>query len=114
MILEACGKINWSLDITGLREDGYHLMDMLMQPVTLSDTITLLPGEDLSLVSEGFPKLKADDRHLALRAARLLKEQKINVTQVAYTVGFSNLAHFSTIFRKHFGVSPSEYAEREA
>ncbi len=48
------------------------------------------------------------------QAARLLKEQKINVTQVAYTVGFSNLAHFSTIFRKHFGVSPSEYAERDA
>ena len=47
------------------------------------------------------------------QAARLLKEQKINVTQVAYTVGFSNLAHFSTIFRKHFGVSPSEYVERE-
>ena len=47
------------------------------------------------------------------QAARLLKEQKINVTQVAYTVGFSNLAHFSTIFRKHFGMSPSEYVERE-
>ena len=47
------------------------------------------------------------------QAARLLKEQKINVTQVAYTVGFSNLAHFSTIFRKHFGVAPSEYADRE-
>ncbi len=48
------------------------------------------------------------------QAARLLREQKINVTQVAYTVGFSNLAHFSTIFRKHFGVSPSEYVERES
>ena len=47
------------------------------------------------------------------QAARLLREQKLNVTQVAYTVGFSNLAHFSTIFRKHFGVAPSEYAERE-
>lgn len=47
------------------------------------------------------------------QAARLLKEQKINVTQVAYTVGFSNLAHFSTIFRKQFGVSPSEYAEAQ-
>ena len=46
------------------------------------------------------------------QAARLLKEQKINVTQVAYTVGFSNLAHFSTIFRKHFGLSPTEYAEQ--
>ncbi|MCR4809334.1 MAG: response regulator [Prevotella sp.] len=47
------------------------------------------------------------------QAARLLKEQKINITQVAYTVGFSNLAHFSTVFRKHFGVAPSEYADSE-
>jgi AraC-like DNA-binding protein len=47
------------------------------------------------------------------QAARLLKEQKINITQVAYTVGFSNLAHFSTVFRKHFGISPKEYVERE-
>jgi len=46
------------------------------------------------------------------QAARLLKEQKINVTQVAYAVGFGNLAHFSTIFRRHFGISPTEYAER--
>ena len=74
MQLEAHAKINWSLDITGLREDGYHLMDMLMQPVTLSDTITLLPAPDLSLVTDGTPLLKADERHLALRAARLLKE----------------------------------------
>lgn len=45
------------------------------------------------------------------QAARLLREQKINVTQVTYIVGFANLAHFSTVFRKHFGVSPSDYAE---
>jgi AraC-like DNA-binding protein len=47
------------------------------------------------------------------QAARLLREQKINVTQVAYTVGFSNLAHFSTVFRKHFGMSPSEYVDSQ-
>ena len=46
------------------------------------------------------------------QAARLLKEQKINVTQVAYSVGFSTLAHFSTVFRKQFGVSPTEYVEQ--
>ncbi len=52
-------------------------------------------------------------RNLRLeQAARLLKEQKVNVTQVAYTVGFSNLAHFSTVFRKQFGVSPTEYIEQ--
>ena len=48
------------------------------------------------------------------QAVRLLKEQKVNVTQVAYAVGFSNLAHFSTVFRKQFGVSPTEYIEQKA
>ena len=48
------------------------------------------------------------------QAVRLLEDQKINVTQVAYAVGFSNLAHFSTVFRKQFGVSPSEYVEQKA
>jgi DNA-binding response OmpR family regulator len=46
------------------------------------------------------------------QAVRLLKEQKVNVTQVAYAVGFSTLAHFSTVFRKQFGVSPSDYIEQ--
>ena len=46
------------------------------------------------------------------QAVRLLKEQKVNVTQVAYAVGFSNVAHFSTVFRKQFGVSPSVYIEQ--
>ena len=73
MLVEACAKINWSLDITGVREDGYHLMDMLMQPVSLRDTIRLQPAEDLSLTTSGFPLLRPDENHLALRAARLLK-----------------------------------------
>ena len=42
-------------------------------------------------------------------AARLIKERKVNPTQVAYAVGFANYSHFSTTFRKHFGVSPSDY-----
>ena len=74
MQLEARAKINWSLDITGCREDGYHLMDMLMQPVSLSDTVTLLPAAELSLTTDGFPRLRADERHLAMRAAKLLKD----------------------------------------
>lgn len=51
-------------------------------------------------------------RNLRLeQAARLIGEGKINITQVAYSVGFNNQTHFSTIFKKHFGMSPSEYAE---
>lgn len=45
------------------------------------------------------------------QAARLIIEGKINITQVTYAVGFNNQTHFSTVFRKHFGMSPTEYAE---
>ena len=52
-------------------------------------------------------------RNLRLeQAARLIKERKINVTQVAYAVGFNNQTHFSTIFKKHFGMTPTEFAEK--
>lgn len=53
-------------------------------------------------------------RNLRLeQAARLIRERKINVTQVAYAVGFNNQTHFSTIFRKNFGMTPTEYAENK-
>lgn len=49
-------------------------------------------------------------RNLRLeQAARLLREGQLNVSEVAYAVGFVNLGHFSKIFRQHFGVSPSQY-----
>ena len=51
-------------------------------------------------------------RNLRLeQAARLIREGKINVTQVAYTVGFNNQSHFSTLFKKHFGSTPTEYSQ---
>lgn len=52
-------------------------------------------------------------RNLRLQqAARLIKEKKQNVTQIAYAVGFNSQSHFSSAFKKHFGMSPSEYAEQ--
>ncbi len=38
--LNSNGKINIGLNVTGRREDGYHLLDMVMVPISLSDTMT--------------------------------------------------------------------------
>ncbi len=48
------------------------------------------------------------------QAARLLREQKVNISQVAYSVGYSSLPYFSAVFRKHFGMSPREFADQHA
>ena len=68
---EAYAKINWCLDVVGKRNDGYHLLDMVMQPVTLHDTLTIRSSDTLSLrVSDS--TVPAGPDNLVLRAARLL------------------------------------------
>ncbi len=74
MLIEAFAKINWSLNITGVRPDGYHLMDMLMQPVSICDEITLQKAPSFSLSVSGYPPVRADRTNLAWKAAELLKE----------------------------------------
>lgn len=43
------------------------------------------------------------------RACELLKRQDIEVTQVAYKIGFTSQPHFSSHFKRYTGFSPSEY-----
>lgn len=43
-------------------------------------------------------------------AARLLKEEKLSVSDVGYQLGFTNLSHFSRIFHKHTGMKPKQYS----
>ena len=43
------------------------------------------------------------------RAAQLLDQRKLNISEVAYSVGFNDRKYFSKEFKKQFGKSPSEY-----
>ncbi len=49
-------------------------------------------------------------RNLRLqRATELFQSQYDNVSQIAYTVGFSNLSYFTKCFKEKYGVTPSDY-----
>jgi len=48
------------------------------------------------------------------RAANLLSQNKINVTDIAFMVGFQDLNYFGKAFKKAYGFSPTEYAKRAA
>ena len=43
-------------------------------------------------------------------AARLLKEEKLSVSDVGYQLGFTNLSHFSRVFKEHIGMKPKQYS----
>lgn len=45
------------------------------------------------------------------RAAKLIKEGKYTISEIADMTGFSTLSHFSTSFKKQFGATPSEYSK---
>ena len=75
MRIEARAKINWTLDILGRREDGYHLMDMLMQSVALSDLITLEDAEETRLTISNCPWLTCGEDNLMMKAVRAMQQE---------------------------------------
>ncbi len=73
LTVTACAKVNLSLFITGQRPDGYHLLDMVMQSVSLQDELRLEEAEDIALLGDMAGAGSQDN--LAVRAARLLAQQ---------------------------------------
>jgi DNA-binding response OmpR family regulator len=47
------------------------------------------------------------------RGAQYLRESQLNVSEIAYKVGFNNHKYFSKYFHEEYGISPSEYQKKE-
>ncbi|MDX8339596.1 two-component regulator propeller domain-containing protein [Draconibacterium sp. IB214405] len=47
------------------------------------------------------------------QATYLLTNKKLTVSEVAYSLGYSNLSHFSNSFKSHYGMSPTEFASKQ-
>ena len=94
--------INDNLDSPDLR------VEMLSEEVGLSRAQLHRRIKEITGISTG-----EFIRNIRLKkAAELLAENKVNISQVAYMVGFSSQTHFSTAFRKFYGISPTEYINR--
>jgi len=65
-------KINLSLDVTGVRDDGYHLLRMITQSVSLHDTVTIERcGSGIKVICNN-EEVPADEKNTAYRAAASL------------------------------------------
>jgi len=47
------------------------------------------------------------------RAAQILSQSKMNISEVAYSVGFNDLSYFGKCFKKKYGESPTEFMKRK-
>ncbi|WP_315081496.1 4-(cytidine 5'-diphospho)-2-C-methyl-D-erythritol kinase [uncultured Clostridium sp.] len=74
MNVKAYAKINISLDVIGKREDGYHLLKMIMQNIDLYDIVQVekIPSGIKLKCNKSY--VPTDERNLAYKAAKLFKE----------------------------------------
>ena len=74
--IKALAKINIGLDVTGIRDDGYHEVRMIMQTVNLFDKVTITRTTDGSItMSTNLKFLPVNDDNLCIKAAKLLIEE---------------------------------------
>ncbi|MDV4149504.1 4-(cytidine 5'-diphospho)-2-C-methyl-D-erythritol kinase [Clostridium sp. AL.422] len=75
MRIKAYAKINLSLDIIGKREDGYHLLEMIMQSIDLYDELNIEKQNKDITIKCNKPYVPTDERNLAYKAAKLFIEK---------------------------------------
>lgn len=75
--IKSYGKVNLSLDICGVREDGYHVLESIMHKISLCDDVivkwTKLPQDNIDInltCNKRF--LPTDERNLAYKGAKLM------------------------------------------
>lgn len=78
--LQAYAKINLGLDVIRKREDGYHEVRMIMQSISLADTLLLRKSSEAGIFLNSHdgtenPDVPMDSTNLVYRAIQLLKEE---------------------------------------
>ena len=72
MKIEAKGKVNLSLDVLGIRPDGYHELDMIMAEIDLSDVLDVVPAAEDEIVCEG---MHLPENNTLSKALKVLREK---------------------------------------
>lgn len=73
--LNAYAKVNLTLDVGGVRPDGYHDIESVMHTIALHDSITLREaGEGVELIVLDGAAVPADHRNLVVRTAEMLRD----------------------------------------
>lgn len=75
MRIKAYAKVNISLDIVGKREDGYHLLEMIMQSIDLYDELNIEKQNKGITIKCNKSYVPIDERNLAYKAAKLFMEK---------------------------------------
>lgn len=90
MKIRAYAKVNISLDVVGKREDGYHLLRMIMQNIDLYDEIIVEKQSRDITIECNKNYVPTDSRNLAYKAAVAFKE-RYNISEGLKIKIFKNI-----------------------
>ncbi len=99
----------------------HYARELILQNLSKPLSVTELShqvGLNEFLLKRGFHQVFSTSpwkmgREERLEAAkRLLADQDISITEVAYRIGYANLCSFSDAFRRKFGISPKKYQKK--
>ena len=93
MTIAAYAKVNFTLEVLGVRPDGYHELRSVVVPISLADEVVLEPADEVTLEVVGcggrgataLPDIGVED-NLAMRAARLMRRVSGRKEGVAITL----------------------------
>ena len=74
VVVAAPAKLNLALDVTGFAPNGYHTVDMVMQAISLYETVEIMKSNGYSLRCPG-SLVPTDDKNTATKAAALFFQE---------------------------------------
>lgn len=124
---KAYAKLNLTLDVLGLRSDGYHDLQMIMHSVSLCDDVTVKVTEQGTWrVSGSDPAMPRDEKNLAWKAVEayfdgtglnpgveIFIEKRIP-SEAGMAGGSSDAAAVLRGLNRHFGLHDAEELARRA
>ncbi len=74
--LKARAKVNIGLDITGVLENGYHLVDMIMQTLQLHDEVTIRKKRETGIeIRSNLRYLPVNENNIVYQAAKMMVDE---------------------------------------
>lgn len=101
-------------DITYIRQAKTILDENFDKHITIPQ-LARQSGINESKLKEGFKELYGNSIHTYLQQLRLEKAKHLllttsmPVTDITYHIGYSHVTHFTSLFKKEFGLTPTEW-----
>jgi AraC-like DNA-binding protein len=104
-------------DILYIRQARTTLAENFDKNITIPQ-LARQTGINEAKLKEGFRELYGQSIHSYLQQLRLEKAQELllttrmTVTDITYEIGYSHVTHFTTLFRKEIGLTPTEWRKK--